>query len=135
MFIAAVSEFDQTLEEDGFTNSLDESLQLFETILASDFFASTPIILFLNKKDVLEEKLRAGIKISVYFPDYIGPEADYFAVMGFIADQFAIRNKDKEDRPLYVHQTCATDTQNIRVVFSVVEQLILDNIFSQIGYI
>ena len=135
MFVAAVSEFDQVLEEDGFTNSLDESLQLFETIIASDFFSSTPIILFLNKKDVLEEKLRAGIKISMYFPDYSGPENDYLAVVGFIADEFAIRNKNDEERPLYVHQTCATDTQNIRVVFSVVEQLILDNIFSQIGYI
>jgi len=38
MFVAAVSEFDQVLEEDNMTNSLEESLQLFETITASDFF-------------------------------------------------------------------------------------------------
>ena len=52
MFVAAVSEFDQVLEEDNMTNSLEESLQLFETITASDFFKSTPIVLFLNKIDV-----------------------------------------------------------------------------------
>ena len=138
MFVAAVSEFDQVLEEDRFTNSLEESLQLFETILASDFFSSTPVVLFLNKKDVLEEKIREGIKISQYFPEYIGPEGDYDSVIEYISDEFAIRktntrDEDDDERPLYIHQTCATDTQNIQVVFSMVKEIILSNIFSQIG--
>ena len=138
MFVAAVSEFDQVLEEDGFTNSLEESLQLFETILASDFFTSTPIVLFLNKKDVLEEKIREGIKVSKYFPEYIGPEGDYNSIIEYISDEFAIRktrnrDDDEDERPLYIHQTCATDTQNIQVVFSMVKEIILNNIFSQIG--
>ena len=139
MFVAAVSEFDQVIEEDGFTNSLEESLQLFETILASDFFTSTPTVLFLNKKDVLEQKIRDGVKVSKYFPEYIGPEGDYDSIMEYISDEFALRNRRstkaeyEEERALYIHQTCATDTQNILVVFGMVKEIILNNIFSQIG--
>ena len=137
MFVAAVSEFDQVLEEDGMTNSLEESFQLFETITASDFFKSTPMVLFLNKKDVLQEKIAKGIKVSMYIPDYEGKEGDYESIINYISDEFAERKAKSEheydDRPLYIHQTCATDTQNIKVVFSMVHDIILNNIFSEIG--
>ena len=137
MFVAAVSEFDQVLEEDGFTNSLEESLQLFETLTASDFFKSTPVVLFLNKKDVLEAKVAEGIKFSKYFPEYCGTEGDYTSIIEYISDQFAERKMKNEseydERPLYIHQTCATDTENIKLVFSMVQEVILNNIFAEIG--
>ena len=137
MFVAAVSEFDQVIEEDGFTNSLEESLQLFETISASDFFKTTPLVLFLNKKDILVEKISEGIKFSRYFPDYSGKEGDYDSIINYISDEFMDRKTknehDYEERPLYIHQTCATDTQNIKIVFSMVQDIILQNIFSEIG--
>ena len=137
MFVAAVSEFDQVLEEDGFTNSLEESLQLFETLTASDFFKCTPVVLFLNKKDVLEEKVAEGIKFSKYFPEYCGTEGNFNAIIEYISDQFAERKmkteQEYDERPLYIHQTCATDTENIKLVFSMVQEVILNNIFAEIG--
>ena len=137
MFVAAVSEFDQVLEEDNMTNSLEESLQLFETITASDFFKSTPIVLFLNKIDVLKEKVAEGINFSRYFPEYCERDGDFDAIIDYISDQFADRKvkneQDYDERPLYIHQTCATDTENIKVVFSMVHDIILSNIFSEIG--
>ena len=60
IFLAAVSEYDQVLEEDGKTNRLEESLNLFKNILKANVFEDKEIILFLNKKDLLEEKIKNG---------------------------------------------------------------------------
>ena len=38
MFLAAISEYDQVLEEDNVTNRLTESLTLFGTILSYKWF-------------------------------------------------------------------------------------------------
>ena len=60
VFLAAVSEYDQVLEEDGRTNRLEESLNLFKAISGTVYFKEQEIILFLNKKDLLEEKIKSG---------------------------------------------------------------------------
>ena len=88
MFLTAVSEFDQVCEEDDTTNRMEESLNLFGTILECDFFQETNVILFLNKKDVLEEKLKAGKKISRYFPDFPGPDGSYEEAIKFFKKEF-----------------------------------------------
>ena len=130
MFLTAVSEFDQVCEEDDVTNRMRESLNLFETILDYVYFEQTNVILFLNKKDVLEEKLKAGKQISKYFPEFPGPEGDYAAAIDFFKSEFLGRNEVEEvDRKVYVHETCATDEQNIRVVDVVVQATILEEIF------
>ena len=130
MFLTAVSEFDQVCEEDDVTNRMRESLNLFETILDYVYFEQTNVILFLNKKDVLEEKLKAGKQISKYFPEFPGPEGDYGAAIDFFKSEFLGRNEVEEvDRKVYVHETCATDEQNIRVVDVVVQATILEEIF------
>lgn len=111
MFLTAVSEFDQVCEEDEVTNRMRESLLLFETILDYVYFQTTNVILFLNKKDVLKEKLDAGKKISQYFPEYNGPEGNYDAAIDFFKGEFLSKNEDADDseRQLFVHETCATD--------------------------
>ena len=50
LFIAAISEYDQTLYEDDARNRLHESLDLFEKVVTSDFLKESAVILFLNKK-------------------------------------------------------------------------------------
>ena len=55
--------FCKVLAEDEATNRIKESLRLFKTILEYHWFARTNVILFLNKKDLLEEK----IQVSKYF--------------------------------------------------------------------
>ena len=130
MFLTAVSEFDQVCEEDEVTNRMRESLLLFETILDYVYFQSTNVILFLNKKDVLMEKLEAGKKISQYFPEFEGPDGNYDAAIEFFKGEFMSKNEDADDseRQVFVHETCATDEQNIRVVDTVVQATILDEI-------
>jgi hypothetical protein len=51
-------------------NSLDVDLQLFETILSFPFFLQTPMILFLNKLDLLQQKVTNGVPFQSYFPDF-----------------------------------------------------------------
>jgi len=130
MFLTAVSEFDQVCEEDEVTNRMRESLHLFETVLDYVYFQNTNVILFLNKKDVLEEKLAAGKKISQYFEEFPGPDGDYDAAIEFFKTEFLAKNDDADDgdRQIFVHETCATDEQNIRVVDTVVQATILDEI-------
>merc|ERR1712048_1408681 len=57
VFVAALSEYDQVLFEDETQNRMEEALQLFEQIVNSKWFRSTSMILFLNKKDLFEQKM------------------------------------------------------------------------------
>ena len=50
---------------------MEESKGLFRTIVMYPWFERSSVILFLNKKDLLEEKI-AYSHISNYFPDYFG---------------------------------------------------------------
>uniref|UniRef100_H9G5Q4 Archaelysin family metallopeptidase 2 n=1 Tax=Anolis carolinensis TaxID=28377 RepID=H9G5Q4_ANOCA len=58
LFLVSSSEFDQVLMEDRQTNRLTESLNIFETIVNNRVFSNVSIILFLNKTDLLEEKVQ-----------------------------------------------------------------------------
>lgn len=52
-------------------NRMKESLALFGTILELPWFKSTSVILFLNKTDVLEEKISTS-HLATYFPSFQG---------------------------------------------------------------
>lgn len=58
IFLVSSSEYDQVLLEDCRTNRIDESLVIFETIVNHKAFAEVSFILFLNKTDLLKEKLQ-----------------------------------------------------------------------------
>lgn len=50
---------------------MHESLHLFNSICNHRYFATTSIVLFLNKKDVFLEKIKKA-HLSMCFPDYDG---------------------------------------------------------------
>lgn len=52
-------------------NRMKESLALFGTILELPWFKSTSVILFLNKTDILEEKIPTS-HLDTYFPSFQG---------------------------------------------------------------
>lgn len=54
---------------------MGESLELFSTILQYPWFKKKSIILFLNKTDLFEEKIRYS-NIIDYFPQYKGKVGD-----------------------------------------------------------
>jgi len=69
-----------------------ESLDLFEEIANTEWFAKTNMILFLNKRDLFEEKIKiASIRQCPAFHDYEG-EDTYEATTSYIIQHFQERN-------------------------------------------
>lgn len=125
LFVCALSGYDMTLFEDGKTNRLEESLNLFQAICNNKFFVKTSMILFLNKMDLFKDKLLNSERhLRLYFPSYTGPDRDLQAAGEFIQKEFLERNLNKS-KIIYPHFTLATDTSNIKVVFKVVLDTII----------
>jgi len=86
-------------------------------------FVYTGIILFLNKKDLFEEKIKRS-PLTVCFHDYTGPN-EYDPAAEYIQAQFVAKNKSTQ-KEVYCHHTCATDTQNVQFVFDAVTDVRID---------
>ncbi|EYC01588.1 hypothetical protein Y032_0106g3771 [Ancylostoma ceylanicum] len=126
IFIAAISEYDQVLFEDETTNRMVESMRLFESICNSRWFINTSMILFLNKKDLFAEKIQRT-NITVAFPDYKGAQT-YDEATAFIEEKFEGLNANPE-KTIYMHQTCATDTNQVQMILdSVIDMIIQANL-------
>jgi guanine nucleotide-binding protein G(o) subunit alpha len=124
IFCVAMSEYDQVLHEDETTNRMQESLKLFDSICNNKWFTDTSIILFLNKKDLFEEKIKKS-PLTICFPEYTGKQT-YEEAAAYIQAQFEAKNKSTT-KEIYCHQTCATDTNNIQFVFDAVTDVIIAN--------
>lgn len=55
---------------------MEESKALFRTIITYPWFQNSSVILFLNKKDLLEEKIMYSHLVD-YFPEYDGKSAPF----------------------------------------------------------
>ena len=133
MFLAAISEYDQKLAEDGATNRLEESVNLFHTILNYQWFRNTAVVLFLNKKDLLEDKIKSGRNpVKNFFPDCWGD--DYESAVDFFRELFLQNNPNPGERDIYPHVTCAVDPNNIKVVDTAVQVVILNVILGNVGF-
>lgn len=122
IFVVAVSEYDQTLYEDSRVSRMEESLSVFDTICNSRWFANTPFILFLNKVDLLEEKLHKSL-ITDYCPDYAKDPLDVELVLDYFEKTLLSLNRFA--KPIYVHRTCATDTAAMKFVLNAVTDMMV----------
>ena len=129
LFLASSSEFDQVLMEDRKTNRLVESCDIFETIINNKTFSNVSIILFLNKTDLLEEKVK-HVSIKDSFPEFEGDPYCLEDVQNFMLGLFDECRRERS-KPLFHHFTTAIDTENIKFVFQAVKDTILqDNLKS-----
>ncbi|KAL7672485.1 hypothetical protein ACOME3_007369 [Neoechinorhynchus agilis] len=124
IFIVALSEYDQVLVEDETTNRMHESLRLFDSICNNKWFIKTSIILFLNKRDLFQEKICKS-SLRKCFPEYHGKD-EFKEAAEYIQAQFVAQNKS-EEKEIYCHLTCATDTENVQFVFDAVTDVIITN--------
>lgn len=99
-----------------------ESLDVFNSIINHEWLDKTPWILFLNKKDLFDKKL-ATKDMAKTFPDYIGGKSETNAVR-YIQCLYQKCLKKQYTQSLYVHITCALDTQQIKFVFDSVTEWI-----------
>ncbi|XP_042317617.1 guanine nucleotide-binding protein G(olf) subunit alpha isoform X1 [Sceloporus undulatus] len=133
IFVVACSSYNMVIREDNNTNRLRESLDLFKSIWNNRWLRTISIILFLNKQDMLAEKVLAGkSKIEDYFPEFArytvpedatpdaGEDPKVTRAKFFIRDEFLRISTSTGDGKhyCYPHFTCAVDTENIRRVFN-----------------
>eukprot|EP00475_Leptophrys_vorax_P034673 TRINITY_DN5625_c0_g1_i1.p1 TRINITY_DN5625_c0_g1~~TRINITY_DN5625_c0_g1_i1.p1 ORF type:complete len:519 (-),score=140.27 TRINITY_DN5625_c0_g1_i1:58-1614(-) len=107
LYVVAISEFNQVLFEDNKTNRLVEALELWKGLLNVTPLKQAALILFLNKVDIFEAKLRhvesfdfvgsskKGIRAA--FPDYSGAPSDIQSSLEFIQKKFEDALQDAEE--------------------------------------
>ncbi|XP_067272111.1 guanine nucleotide-binding protein subunit alpha-15-like isoform X2 [Pseudorasbora parva] len=136
IFLASLSEYDQLLEENNKDNRMEESLSLFYTTIHSTWFANSSVILFLNKMDILAEKIQFS-DLKTYIPGFQGKRRDVQDAMVFIKSlyiQKAVSYETRNSKQVYSHFTCATDTKNIRKVFTDVKDTVLVKALEDFGF-
>jgi len=118
IFVAALSEYDQSLYENSDVNRMIEALELFTEVCNMRYFQNSSMILFLNKKDLFEEKVKVkSIRSISHFSDFQGGLGDYKLGLEYFVKKFLKANSNS-CRVVYHHITCATDTKNVEVVFN-----------------
>mmetsp|Transcript_12010 Transcript_12010/g.48373 ORF Transcript_12010/g.48373 Transcript_12010/m.48373 type:complete len:358 (-) Transcript_12010:133-1206(-) len=122
IFCVAMSEYDLKLYEDERVNRMHESVTLFEEICNCQWFNDTSVIMFLNKRDLFQEKIKK-VDLKVCFDDYAGGK-NYDNAVDYLKQKFVKLNRNQH-KVIYVHVTCATDTDNIRFVFNAVKDIIV----------
>jgi hypothetical protein len=129
-----------------------EAVNLFADVCGKPFFAHSAMILFLNKRDLFQDKIRSvDISTVKYFSDYTGPKYSYDDVRGFVMrmacfdfdelrqgcqyflDKFLSVNHNP-DRNIFHHITCATDTHNISVVWESCKFILLQDQCRDVGF-
>jgi len=131
IYVVDINAYDCMLFEDDKVNRMEEALNLFESTCNSKFFKDTAIILFLNKSDLFQEKIKK-VPLTVTFPDYTG-ENTYEAGIAFLEAEFVKRNHYK--KPIYCHATCATDTRVVSAVFNGVKDIVVREALTKSGLI
>jgi len=132
LFVGVLSEYDQVLYEDATVNRMVETLVLFEDACNSHWFKKTAIILFLNKRDLFEEKItRVPLTACPVFAGYSGPQT-YDAGVVAMEEVFQSRSGG---RKIYSHITCATDTTNVAAVFLAVKDITIRRALGDAGLV
>jgi len=131
IFVVSLIAYNQVLYEDESTNRMEESLKLFKKTLVGENgrnFSDACVVLFLNKDDLFKKMIK-DYPITKCFPDYNGElteEGQYEYIRKKYEEQVA-------PRQFYVHRTCATDTDHIKVIFNLVNLNIIKQAFKQAG--
>jgi len=121
IFLAAINEYDMLLEEDSNTNRLVESLKLWKALTSSEFFTTTPFILFLNKSDLFREKLQVSPLSEIFhdWDEYV--KAPTIAKLDPFEQGWRFLAKQYENHfagtSFYAHVTCAIDTESCKKVW------------------
>ena len=133
---------------------MTESMILFDSICNNRWFEHTSIILFLNKKDIFEIKIQYS-PLTLCFPEYTGMHSyevnsliiiffksgpnTYEDARSYIKSKFLSlscpKDPNREQKEIYVHYTCATDTNNIRLVFDGITDTIIMKHLRDIGMV
>ncbi|KAI9448616.1 guanine nucleotide binding protein, alpha subunit [Lactarius psammicola] len=127
IFLAPISSFDERLREDRRVNRLEDTYMLWQTLCSLQMLSKTQIILFLNKCDLLEQKLRAGVRVRTHVPSFGNRSNDVDTVKKYFQSHFKeiAKQHSPEPRRFYVHLTSVIDTRSTAATLRTVEDGIL----------
>ena len=128
IFIASLSSYNEVTYEDCKLNAMTDCLNLFDEIVNLEWFVNMPMILFLNKKDLFEQKIKK-YPLNICFEEYDG-EQTYQNGVKYIKEQFENiqinSSKPSQLDTIYSHVTCATDKNNVEKVFNDVQTFVIN---------
>jgi len=154
IFVVGLDQYDQVMMEDGVTNRLRDSLELFEEMCSSPWFRNSSFLLFLNKSDVFKTKIKQ-VPLTVCFRNYQGDPHDYDLTSKYIIKRFqsihqthASRYRDAQPPHrrrnrghsqhatphVYPYMTNATDTESMRFVIDTCQDILLRSEMAQWGF-
>ncbi|KAJ7170212.1 guanine nucleotide binding protein, alpha subunit [Mycena filopes] len=128
IFLAPISAFDQVLAEDPHVNRVEDSLQLWQAVVSNKLLAKVNIVLFLNKCDLLQAKLDAGVRLNHHMISYGDRPNDYDSVSKYFRNKFGALHHavtPNKERELYIHLTAVTDTRRTATIISNVRDIII----------
>lgn len=101
---------------------MQEAMALFDSIINGRWFKRQPVILFLNKFDLFQDKIAVS-SISAHFPGINCSETDAISAAKYFARRFQEMNKTR-NRMVYEHYTNATDTSLLRATMKSVHDIV-----------
>lgn len=131
IFFVSLAEYNLMLEEDETVLRIEESANLFRQLITNRWFSGIDVLLFLNKIDLFQEKIK-HIPLTVAYPSYSGPQ-EYEPSAHFIRKKFEALN-DNPKRVIYSSLVCATDSKNIAIVFNSVSDILLRKNLEKAGF-
>jgi len=137
IYICAIDEYDgKVLEEDHSVDRLEESIKLFNRLIHSMSFHNVPFILFLNKIDLFEEKLKNFPleSLTEKYPDFnkfkkrCKESGDVKIGIEYFSQKFRDVSNGKT---LYIFETNSIDEDQCQKVLVALTDYVLSKVMSQ----
>ncbi|KAI0088998.1 G-alpha-domain-containing protein [Irpex rosettiformis] len=127
IFLAPISAFDQTLVEDKSVNRLEDSVMLWKAICSNKLLEKVELILFMNKCDILEQKLRSGIRLAKYLRSFGDRPNDLENAQKFFRSKFSYIHREHSPLPRRFHCyfTSVTDTSTTSGILASVRDMVM----------
>ncbi|KAJ7056220.1 guanine nucleotide binding protein, alpha subunit [Mycena amicta] len=127
IFLAPIAGFDQVLAEDRAVNRLEDSVLLWKAVCSNKLLANVDLVLFLNKCDILERKLNAGVRLVRYVRSYADRENSFEAVSQYLRSKFSAIHREYSPNPrkFYAFCTSVTDTTTTGGIIASVRDMVV----------
>jgi len=126
-YFAPISGFDQALAEDRSVNRLEDSVLIWKSVCSNKLLANVELVLFLNKCDLLDAKLKSGIRLSKYVRSFGDRSNDLDTVTKYFRGKFSaiLREHSPNPRKFYGFSTSVTDTSTTAGILAIVRDLVI----------
>ncbi|KAF8643529.1 hypothetical protein AX16_008985 [Volvariella volvacea WC 439] len=127
IFLAPISCFDQVLVEDPKINRLEDSFNLWLSLVSNPLLKDANIILFLNKIDIMKTKLASGIRLADYVVSYGDRPNDFERASAYLSKKFGaiFKHNSPQPRVFYCHLTSVTDTKSTSYIISNIRDVLM----------